>query len=226
MRQALAPRPIEERGRGVNRIRLLAPLIVLVLAACRSSGGDDAGAPAASASPVASVPGGSPAVPAVAETQAVTADVDGAATLADWQTLELVDVRSDERFSIGDLAGKVVVIEPMAIWCTNCARQQGEAAKALATLPRDDIVYISLDVDPSERAEDLAVYADERGFDWRFVIAERTMSRALAQAFGDQVLSPPSTPKIVVSPEGVVTGPNFGIQDATAIEAEIRDLLP
>jgi hypothetical protein len=87
-------------------------------------------------------------------------------------------------------------------------------------------VYVSLDVDPGEHAPDLAAYADERGFEWRFVVADRAVSRALAEAFGDQVLSPPSTPKILVAPDGRVIGPHFGIQDASAIEAELRDLLP
>jgi hypothetical protein len=165
-------------------------------------------APSPSASPVAESPGVGPD-----------------ASLAAWQTIELTDVRTDERFTIAELAGAAVVIEPMAIWCTNCARQQREASTALTALPRDEVVYISLDIDPSERASDLAAYADDRGFDWRFVIAGREMSRALAEAFGDQVLSPPSTPKILVAPDGTVEGPAFGIQDAEAIEADIRDLL-
>jgi hypothetical protein len=149
-----------------------------------------------------------------------------ATPLAAWQTNALTDVRSGEQFAIADLAGKVVVIEPMAIWCTNCARQQREAAKALAVLSSDDIVYVSLDVDPGEHAADLAAYADERGFDWRFAVADRAMARALAQAFGDQVLAPPSTPKIIMAPDGRFEGPRYGIQDASAIEAELRDLLP
>ena len=134
-------------------------------------------------------------------------------------------MRSGETFAIADLAGKRVVIEPMAIWCSNCARQQTEAKKALAAIDTADIVYISLNIDPSEKGSDLAAYADERGFDWRFVVADRDLSRALAQAFGDQVLSPPSTPKIIVRPDGAVVGPSFGIQDAPAIEGELRDHL-
>jgi hypothetical protein len=206
--------------------RLALPPLALVLVACGSMAGpaDTGGSPpdgAAAAGPAAtSMPTPGTAADPVAPGTAPRS------SLAAWQTRELTDVRSGERFAIADLVGKVAVIEPMAIWCTNCARQQREAAKALDRLDSDGIVYISLDVDPSERARDLAAYADERGFDWRFVISERAMSRALAEAFGDQVLSPPSTPKIVVTPNGRVEGPNFGIQDAAAIEAEIRDLIP
>lgn len=148
-----------------------------------------------------------------------------AAALEPWQTLALRDVRSDETFTVADLAGKLVVIEPMAIWCSNCERQQRAASEALAAIDSDDVVYISLDVDPGEAGSDLAAYADERGFDWRFVIAGRDMSRALAQAFGDQVLAPPSTPKIIVTPTGEVIGPQFGIADAEAVEQELRSHL-
>jgi cytochrome oxidase Cu insertion factor (SCO1/SenC/PrrC family) len=147
------------------------------------------------------------------------------AALEPWRTAPLTDVRSGETFTLADLAGRVVVIEPMAIWCVNCLRQQREVATALKALERDDVVYISLDVDPSERPSDLAAYAEEHGFDWRFVVAGRDVSRQLARDLGDQVLSPPSTPRIIVTPDGRVVGPTFGIADAAAVEAEIRSHL-
>ena len=83
-----------------------------------------------------------------------------------WRTTALVDTRSGETFTIDELNGKLVVIEPMAIWCTNCRIQQGEAAVALDRLDDPDIVYLSVDVDPNERAGDLAAYADGSGVDW------------------------------------------------------------
>jgi hypothetical protein len=147
------------------------------------------------------------------------------AALEPWLTASLKDVRTGESFAIADLDDRLVVVEPMAIWCTNCLRQQREAAKALAAIDDEAVVYISLDIDPTERAEDLAAYAADRGFDWRFVVADRAMSRALAERFGDRVLSPPSTPKIMVTPAGEVIGPAFGITDAPAMEAELRGLL-
>jgi len=77
----------------------------------------------------------------------------------------------------------------------------------------------------SEQDADLVRYADDCGFDWRFVVTGRDVSRALAEAFGDQVLSPPSTPKIIVTPSGEIIGPSFGIEDASAVEATLRDHL-
>ena len=142
-----------------------------------------------------------------------------------WRTAELVDVRSGETLTINDLHGRLVVIEPMAIWCTSCRAQQNEARDALASLGRDDIVYISVDVDPNETEPDLARYADERGYPWHFTVASREVARSLAQTFGDQVLSPPSTPKIVVAPDGTADV-SFGIKRAAELEAEFSALLP
>lgn len=142
-----------------------------------------------------------------------------------WRTAELTDVRSGDAFSIADLSGSLVVIEPMAIWCSNCAAQQREARAALAAMAGEDIVYISLDIDPSENAKDLAAYAEDRGFDWRFVVAGRDVSRVFAQAFGDQVLSPPSTPSIIIRPDGELVGPTFGIRDAEALQDELESHL-
>lgn len=143
-----------------------------------------------------------------------------------WRTAALVDVRTGETLVVNDLAGKLVVIEPMAVWCTTCHIQQSEVAVALPRIGSPDLVYISLDVDPNERAEDLAAYADRSGFDWHFVVATPEVARSLAAAFGDQILSPPSTPKIVVAPSGEVVDQHFGVRDADRLVAEFTAYLP
>ena len=206
-----------------SRTLALLPVVALVAAACGAAA--PAAPPPAPTTPVAVGTPAAIATPVAAATAGpVTSAAAGTpmAALAPWQTATLIDVRSGESFTIADLAGSVVVMEPMATWCTNCLRQQRAVAKALAALEGEDVVYISLDVDPSERPADLAAYADEHGFDWRFVVADRDLARLLAGDLGDQVLSPPSTPKIIVTPDGQVIGPDFGMADAAAVEAEIR----
>jgi cytochrome oxidase Cu insertion factor (SCO1/SenC/PrrC family) len=205
----------------MNKVTILAGVMVLAVAvtACgpaasttsQSSPASDAASPPASA-----------ATPGAASSTAAAAPE---AELAAWQTVALRDVRSGESFAIADLAGSLVVVEPMAVWCGNCLRQQKEVAKALRAVARDEVVYISLGIDPSEAERDLAAYADDNGFDWRFAVAPRELSRALAEAFGDRVLAPPSTPRIVVTPDGQVIGPAFGIADAGTVEAELREHL-
>ena len=152
----------------------------------------------------------------------------GTTTAADetWRTATLRDVATGQDFRISALQGKVVVIEAMAIWCINCRQQQGEAQAALARVNSPDVVYISLDVDPNERAQDLAEYARREGFGWRFVVAPPEVSRSLAAAFGDQILSPPATPLVVLGPEGEVIEKHIGIKSAADLAALLEEHLP
>jgi len=143
-----------------------------------------------------------------------------------WRTATLRDVVTGEEFRIKDLEGKVVAIEAMAIWCINCRAQQLEAQAAIDQVASSDVVYISLDVDPNERIEDLADYARREGFGWRFVVAPPEVSRSLAATFGDQVLSPPATPLVVLGPDGQVVEQHIGIKGAADLAALFEEHLP
>jgi hypothetical protein len=191
---------------------MAAPALLAALAAgvvACSPAGTESGAPATDGASTAARP--SP--------QAVHRDEP-------WRTLELQDVRTGETFAIADLEGKLVAIEPMAIWCSNCRIQQREAVAALATVDPDDLVYIGIDVDPNERARDLARYSKEEGFDWPFVVASRDLARSLADSFGDQILSPPSTPLILIDPDGEVIDVHFGIRRADELASVFEEHLP
>lgn len=131
-----------------------------------------------------------------------------------WRTTPLTDVRTGEAFTIADLEGKLIVIVPMAIWCFSCQVQQAAVEEALSRGDQPDLVYVSLDVDPNERPEDLARYADEAGFTWRFAIASSDVARSLAGDFGDQVLSPPSTPSILIGADGEFIEKHLGVRGA------------
>jgi thiol-disulfide isomerase/thioredoxin len=143
-----------------------------------------------------------------------------------WRTAPIRDVVTGEEFRIADLEGKVVAIEAMAIWCTTCRFQQLEAQAALEQVDSPDVVYISLDVDPNERAEDLAAYARDQGFTWRFAVAPAEVSRSLAETFGDQILSPPATPVVVLGPDGQLVEKHIGIKGAADLAALFEEHLP
>jgi thiol-disulfide isomerase/thioredoxin len=143
----------------------------------------------------------------------------GVAVAPAWATTALVDVATGESFQIADLAGKVVIVETMAIWCTNCRSQQHSVEGALARLPADRVVYVILDVDPNEDAASLAAYRTQQGFTGRYVIAPAAVARALADDFSDQFLSPPSTPIAVVGADGTVTRTDFGQKSSDDIVA-------
>ncbi len=143
-----------------------------------------------------------------------------------WRILGLRDVVTGDDFRISDLRGKVVAIEAMAIWCINCRAQQGEAQAALVQVGSPDVVYISLDVDPNEREADLAAYAGREGFTWRFVVASPEVSRSLAATFGDQILSPPATPLVLLGPDGELIEKHIGIKGSQDLAALIKEHLP
>ena len=92
-------------------------------------------------------------------------------TINAWRTLferQLTDVVTGETFTLGDLAGKILVIELMATWCPPCLEQQAEMSKAKAQVG-DRAVFISVVIDYRESAASLREYQTEVGWDWTLV---------------------------------------------------------
>ena len=206
--------------------RHLRPLALLALpiaiAACGPAA-DSADPPAASRGSAApsSVASATPsAAPASASASASASAAPSAAADA-LLDLTLTDVRSGESFTLAELsADQTVLLEPMAVWCSNCRAQQHEVKQAHAD---GSFVSVSLDIDLSESATDLASYADREGFDWHFAMADADLYRLLQERFGVAVTNPPSTPLIVIEPGGTVRPLEFGQGTRTA-EALLAEL--
>ena len=198
----------------------VAVALALVVAACSSGGGS----PLASISPTsAPSTGAGPFVTpdaSAATAEPGTESTPGVVLTQAWATAELTDVRNGTTFRIADLVAsdKVVFIETMAIWCSNCRAQQRDVVKALAGLDPARVVWIGIDVEASESASDLADYSRSLGFDWPYVIGDQGFLRALAAEFGDQVLSPPATPIAVIGTDGTVTLAEFGHKSVDRIK--------
>jgi hypothetical protein len=142
-----------------------------------------------------------------------------------WRTAPLTDVLTGDQFRLADLRGKLVALETMAIWCITCREQQSQVVVALDDVASVDLVYISLDIDPNERAEDLAAYARREGFEWRFAVAPRDVARSLAATFGEQMLSPPSTPFVLIGRDGQIIEQHLGVRGARELAALFREHL-
>jgi hypothetical protein len=142
-----------------------------------------------------------------------------------WATAELVDVATGEAFTIAELAaeGRPLILETMAVWCSNCLAQQKRIEEALERTGPDDAAYVVLTIDPSEDATLLARYRDQHGFAGTYAVAPRDVAQALAADFGDQVLNPPATPVVFISPAGRVTLTPYGPKSADDIEAFLED---
>jgi hypothetical protein len=188
---------------------ILAVALLALLAACatESPGGeapasaDPSQAPPATASTDATTA----ASTEPSESQAAASEPVAADALLDTQ---LTDVRSGESFTLAELAAEgPILLEPMAVWCTNCRAQQHEVKAAHESA---SFLSVSLDVDLSETPEDLAAYAEREGFDWRFAMADEDLYRLLQERFGVAATNPPSTPLIVIEPDGTVRPLEFG----------------
>ena len=131
--------------------------------------------------------------------------------------VELTDVRSGETFTLGELAATSgpVLLEPMAVWCSNCRAQQHEVVRAHEI---GEFASVSLDVDLSELPSDLAAYADQEGFDWWFAMADVDLYRSLQDRFGVAVTNPPSTPLIIIAADGSIRPLEFGTGTRSAEE--------
>lgn len=123
-----------------------------------------------------------------------------------WATATLTNVSTGEPFRIADIvaSGKVVFLETMAIWCSNCRAQQEEATAAFERLDPARVEWVAIDVESSETPEALARYREDNGFPFTYAIADAEYARALVADFGDTVLSPPSVNVIVIGTDGGV----------------------
>jgi thiol-disulfide isomerase/thioredoxin len=143
-----------------------------------------------------------------------------------WFGAALTDARSGQTFSMDDFKGKVVLVETMAMWCSNCLKQQTQV-KALheALGMREDFVSIGLDIDPNENVNALKGYVEDKGFDWYYAVSPVDVSREIASLYGDQFLNPPSTPVLVIDRHGQAHVLPFGIKSADDLQQAIQPFL-
>lgn len=144
----------------------------------------------------------------------------------EWFAYQFTNVNTGEMFSINDLKGKVVLVETMATWCSNCLKQQKEV-KTLHDLlgERDDFVSFGLDIDLNENADQLQSFVQKQGFDWTYAISNDTVAREIGNLYGSQFLNPPSTPMLIIDRKGEVHTLPFGIKSAEDLLEALQPFL-
>lgn len=162
----------------------------------------------------------------MAETMTEEANDGAMLETPDWYGVALTNVRTGENFTINDLKGKVVLVETMAVWCSNCFRQQTHV-KALHDIlgERDDFVSLGVDIDPNEDASQLQGFVDSNGFHWTYVVAPAEVSRELSTLYGAQFLNPPSTPMLIIDRQGEAHPLPFGIKSADDLLQALQPFL-
>ncbi len=140
-----------------------------------------------------------------------------------WFDHEFTDAVSGETFTINSFEGKVVLLETMAMWCSNCMRQQQQVRELHNLLgEREDFVGIGIDVDLNEEIGRLATYSQDNNFHWYYSVANQEILSGISDTLGGQFLNPPSTPIVIIDKDGNMHPLPFGIKSAdellTAVE--------
>jgi len=143
-----------------------------------------------------------------------------------WYSASLIDAATGQAFTLNDLKGKVVLVETMAQWCSNCKKQQAEVKILHEKLGMQaDFVSIGLDIDPNENIADLKNYVQNSGFDWLYAVSPADVSREIASLYGDQFLNPPSTPILIIDRKGVAHPLPFGFKTADDLYKQVEQYL-
>jgi cytochrome oxidase Cu insertion factor (SCO1/SenC/PrrC family) len=144
----------------------------------------------------------------------------------EWFNMELVDAQSGQTFTINEYAGKVILLETMAVWCPNCIIQGNEVRKLRTALGHpDDLISISLDVDFYEDQAALKEYVEEFGFDWHFAVAPLLVARALGNLYSAEYLNPPLSPMLIIDRDGSVYQLGYGKKDAETLQKIVEPFL-
>lgn len=147
-------------------------------------------------------------------------------SIPEWFDMELVDAQTGETFTMNDYAGKVILLETMAIWCPNCVVQANEVRNLHALLGNpEDLISISLDVDVNEDSQALGKYASEYGFDWHFATAPLLVARALGNLYSAQYLNPPLSPMLIIDRQGNVHQLEYGLKEAETLQQIVEPFL-
>ncbi len=151
---------------------------------------------------------------------------DAMVELPAWFSASLTDVNSGQPFAIADFKGKVVLVETLAVWCSNCMKQQREVLALHEALgERNDFVSVALDIDLNESADQLRNHAQRNGFDWVYAIATPEVARAISDLYGVNFLNPPSTPMLIIDRHGQAHPLPFGIKRAADLQAALEPFL-
>ena len=128
----------------------------------------------------------------------------------------LVDLEGNS-FSLSDFRGKIVIVDFMAIWCGPCKDQIPHYGVVWEQY-RDEVVIISVDVDPNETPEMLTKFSSE------FPYATWIWATDTAYVGIDyKIYSMPTT--IVVDQNGYISSRHNGVTKSPVLIEEIEQLI-
>jgi hypothetical protein len=129
-------------------------------------------------------------------------EVSGPAADASWQSMPFRDALSGETHTIRDYSGRPVIIQTFTITCPICTRQQQEIINLRKELGVGAFTYVALDIDPDEKEDAIRGHVLRNGFNGIYAASPVTLSRALLDQFGPEIISPASAPIVLVCRNG------------------------
>ena len=85
-----------------------------------------------------------------------------------WKTAPLIDANTGKNFTLGQFAGKVVVLQFMAVYCQYCLAESHQLVNVQQSFSNNgqagQVVIVSVDVDPNENFAQLQSYVGQNHF--------------------------------------------------------------
>jgi len=139
-----------------------------------------------------------------------------------WMEIELTDVNSGETFKISDFQGQKILLETFAVWCPTCTLQQQKTKEFEQTPTGENVVSISIDLDPAEDEAFVRQHTERNGFDWRYAVSPPELTQSLISEFGSSIASAPSVPMILICEDlSFRKLGGFGVRSVMKLQEEI-----
>jgi len=86
-----------------------------------------------------------------------------------------------------------------------------------------DVTVVALDADANEDADQVVAHIEKNDFEGHFAVSPQELTDALVDDFGPGIISPPTSPVIIVSVEdGTARLLPRGLKSIADLEAEIE----
>ncbi|MFQ6134460.1 MAG: peroxiredoxin family protein [Nitrososphaerales archaeon] len=118
---------------------------------------------------------------------------------------------------LADLQGKVVVLNFMATWCQSCVWEAGRLVEVYNKYQGQDVVLLSIDIEPDGSLGNLLDFKSEYCADWTFVLDDGDLMSLY------EVANLPTT--YVIDKSGNIAYGHVGLIDVQEISNTIDTLL-
>jgi cytochrome c-type biogenesis protein len=122
-----------------------------------------------------------------------------------------------KQLNLTDYRGKVLLLDFMALWCTSCKQVEKMLHDIIDDFDEDEFAVLSIDIDPTESAEDIRSHWEEEGHSWN--VARDTDDLKLKY----HVIEIAKV--MIVDKNGYIVYDHVGAPSEDELKSEIRDAI-